>query len=206
MLQITGISLDEEADLYHKAYFNCLPTNTSFALPTLGKTIYQPKKICTKCGKTGHTEDQCTCGPPSAEEIIEMMNRDLTSILYSLSLKEYKYDEHGPYKENNFEEPIQTECNFKNSIFCLNCGETGHIANACPHIRITRLISELGRYFGHDHKISGLEFHDIFQQYWWTHTSKKRDNFVYIKLTSLINWSFKIQKSTEWERLKPDQS
>ena len=166
MLQVTGISLEEEADLYNEAYFHFLPTSTCFALPTLGKTLYTSGKICTKCGKKGHTEERCTSSPPSVEEIVEMMDRDLNSILFSLDLKEYKYDEHGPFRQNKFEESVPTEYNFKNSIFCLNCGETGHTVNNCPHPKITRLITELGRYFRHDYKISGIEFHDIFKQYW----------------------------------------
>jgi hypothetical protein len=102
----------------------------------------QSRFPCIRCGASFHAPNTCTSPLPSIAELEDALNHNLRQgkqWWHNFTMRER--EDELPIEADR--PPLSTADSWKTTIFCLNCGKSGHTDNNCPKISFPELISSL---------------------------------------------------------------
>jgi hypothetical protein len=91
------------------------------------ETLLPKKCVCERCGELGHTKNECRKDFNEILNLEKKIKENSDFVIEKILEKDsHKRDQFGPYKGDNEEEE-----SWENTIYCINCGEKGHLWTDC---------------------------------------------------------------------------
>ena len=160
MIQSKNLSRDYECKLFLSVYYPNEDKKHDHN-DTESEKIDLSFSCCDRCGEIGHRTEDC---PKTNEEIYQLLDqieaetRDYTTQLLARTPEKYGRDQFGPYLVSEFAQN-KVQKSWENTVFCINCGEEGHLWHQCKHRPFNEVVAELPK----DGPISPELYRNVFE-------------------------------------------